>query len=99
MARAFQPRRYILRPGVIAERLDAHHLTQKVLATDLGLSRAHLSRLVHGYQPLSPKVRRALLDHLAFVGISEAELWQVLPPHSGQLPLPCTPDATERGAA
>lgn len=99
MPQTFPVRRYILRPGVIAERLDAHHLRQRDLAADLGLSRSHLSKLIQGNHSLSPKVRRALLDHSAFVGLPEAELWQVLAPLRGQLPLPCSPDATERGAA
>ena len=99
MARAFQPRRYLLRPGVVAERLDAHHLRQKDLAADMGLSRAYLSTLVQGHLPLSPRVRRALLAHPAFAGVAEAELWEVQPPLRGQVPLPCTPDDSCRGAA
>lgn len=72
-------RRFTLRLAFVAARIDAAHLTHQDFAAAIGLSRSHWSQVVNGRRPATPDVRRAILDHPAFAGVDEAELWTVEP--------------------
>ena len=75
MSRA--PRRYLLRGDFVAERLDAAHVFHLDFAEQIGLSRSYFSQVLNGRRHLSPRVRRALLEHPLFTGVPEADLWTI----------------------
>jgi hypothetical protein len=72
--------RYWLRSQPVLAILDRYHLTHTALADALGLSKSHWSQLVNRHKPLTPSVRRALLDSRFLRGVPERELFDVEPP-------------------
>lgn len=74
------PRRYLLRGDFVAERLEAAHVFHLDFADQIGISRSYFSLVLNGHRDLSPRVRRALLDHPLFAGVPEAELWTIEAP-------------------
>lgn len=82
---ALSPLRYLLRQERLALIIAQHHLCQEGFAAELELSRQYWSELWNRHRPLSPKIRRALLQNERLKGIAESELWDVLPAASEEL--------------
>ena len=71
-------KRYYLHRHLVEDVLDAEHLTQQQLARRLEISAPHLSRLMHGHRPLSPRVRQAFKLCVLFADHID-DLWSEVP--------------------
>ncbi len=70
---------YRLNGNFIRELLDRNHRTQNWLAEEINVCRQHLSLLLDQKKPVSPRVRRALLQVELLAGRAESELWTIRP--------------------
>jgi len=68
---------YLLRRETIERLLDDMALTQEALASEIGLSRVHLNRLINRRRPLTRRSRRKLLDCTLLQGVQREDLWDV----------------------
>ena len=76
------PRRPLIfwvRREAVALALDRRHLCHAGLAQELGISRSYWSTLFTRRRPLSPQIRRRMLESPALSGIAEEELWDCKP--------------------
>lgn len=67
-----------LRRETIEAILDARAWKQEALASEIGICRVHLSRLLNGRRPLTRRVRRKFLDCAVLHGIEEGDLWECI---------------------
>lgn len=76
---ALRQRDIRLRPEVIKDLLDRFHRNHRGFASDLEISSGYWSQLVNRHRPLSPEIRRRLLDHqlVRSAQLSEGDLWTV----------------------
>lgn len=71
--------RFWLRQDTVRRVLTRFHLTHQQLADALGLSRSYWSLIYNRHRHLTPALRQTLLASSYFDGLSEGELWEVLP--------------------
>jgi len=70
--------RFYIKRSKVQEILDFNHLTHRGFAKDLDLSPSHWSLLFNGKRPLTPTVRRRLLQNPVLQSCSESDIWNVV---------------------
>jgi len=74
-----EPALFLLRTDTIRWVLARNHLTHQRFANHLGVSRSYWSQIFNRHRHLTPTMRQILLASRYLRGLSERELWDVVP--------------------
>ncbi len=79
-----EPALFLLRTDTIRWVLARNHLTHQRFAAHLGVSRSYWSQIVNRHRHLTPTMRQILLASRYLRGLTEDELWDVVPSTADQ---------------
>ena len=68
---------YRIRTDVLAKAIDDHHHTHEEFAKSIQISKGYWSELFRRKRAVSPKIRRAILDHKFVKGLAENHVFDV----------------------
>ncbi|MFH1462879.1 MAG: helix-turn-helix transcriptional regulator [Pseudomonadota bacterium] len=74
-----EPAHFLLRTDTLRWVLARNHLTHQRFADHLGLSRSYWSQVFNRRRHLTPTTRQLLLASRYLRGVSEADLWDLVP--------------------
>ncbi len=90
-----EPALFLLRTDTIRWVLARNHLTHQRFAAHLGVSRSYWSQIVNRHRHLTPTMRQILLASRYLRGLTEDELWDVVPSTADR----AGPTAAQQGEA